>query len=118
MRHLFRLLVVLPIAVILLLFAIANRHVVTVSFDPFQGNGVVGPALTAPLFIVLTLAGLVGLLVGGFVAWLRQGRWRRQARDAKAEIDRLRADLFAARAEAAKPAMSTALVVSDQARAA
>lgn len=121
MKHVFRLLVVLPIAVILLLFAIANRHVVTVSLDPFSGNGVGGPSLTAPLFIVLTLTGLVGLLVGGFVAWLRQARWRRAARDARAEVqaaraeaDRLRADLLAARAHSAlplsAPSTSTALV--------
>lgn len=116
MKILFRIFIVLPIAVVLLLFAIANRHIVTVSFDPFPGNDIQGPAITAPLFIVLLLTGLAGLLVGGFATWLTQGRWRRQARDARAdassarvEADRLRADLLAARVSSDNAA-GTALV--------
>lgn len=85
MRTLFRLLVVLPLAVLIVLFAVANRHLVMVSFDPFPGNDVQGPQLTAPLFLLLFLAGAVGVLAGGVAVWLRQGRFRKQARVAKAE---------------------------------
>ncbi|MFO1134206.1 MAG: hypothetical protein U1E30_03220 [Rhodoblastus sp.] len=53
MRTLFRLLVVLPLAVLIVLFAVANRHLVMVSFDPFPGNDIQGPQLTAPLFLLL-----------------------------------------------------------------
>lgn len=116
MKHLFRIFIVLPIALVLLVFAIANRHVVTVSFDPFPGNDIQGPAITAPLFVALMLAGLAGLLVGGFVVWMRQGRWRREARNARteanaarAEADRMRADLLATRVSA-DAATGTALV--------
>jgi len=85
MRTLFRLLVVLPLAIVIVLFAVANRHLVLVSFDPFPGNDIQGPQLTAPLFLLLFLAGAVGVLAGGVTVWLRQGRFRRQAREAKAE---------------------------------
>ena len=104
MKTLFRIFVVLPIALVLLLFAVANRREVTVSFDPFSGGDIAGPAITAPLFIVLILTGVVGLLAGALVAWLRQRHWRREARlsradadTARAEADRLRADLMATR---------------------
>ncbi len=85
MRTLFRLIVVLPLAILIVLFAVANRHLVMVSFDPFPGNDVQGPQLTAPLFLLLFLAGAVGVLAGGVAVWLRQGRFRKQARVAKAE---------------------------------
>lgn len=116
MRLLFRIFVVLPIALLLLLFAIANRHLITVSFDPFPGNDIDGPALTAPLFLALLMAGLAGLLFGGFVVWVRQQRWQREARyarleasNARAEAERLRADLVALRISS-QPTTGTALV--------
>ena len=65
MRTLFRLLIVLPLAILIVLFAVANRHLVMVSFDPFPGNDIQGPQLTAPLFLLLFLAGSVGVLAGG-----------------------------------------------------
>ena len=85
MRTLFRLVVVLPVALVILAFAVANRHWVTVSFDPFPGNDISGPQLTAPLFLLLFLSGALGVLAGGCIVWLRQGRHRREAREAKAE---------------------------------
>jgi uncharacterized integral membrane protein len=85
MRTLFRLLVVLPIAIVIVAFAVANRHWVTVSFDPFPGNDISGPQITAPLFLLLFLSGMIGVFAGGCIVWFRQGRHRRDAREAKAE---------------------------------
>ncbi len=90
MRTLFRLLVVLPMALVILLFAVANRHLVLVSFDPFPGNDIQGPQITAPLFLLLFLAGAIGVLAGGVTVWFRQGRFRKQAREAKAEATEAR----------------------------
>ncbi|MDE2578851.1 MAG: DUF1049 domain-containing protein [Hyphomicrobiales bacterium] len=111
MKILFRIFVLLPIGLALLLFALANRHSVTVSFDPFSGD-IPGFAITAPLFIHLILAGAVGALAGGFVVWWRQGRFRRAARQARDEADdlkneaqRLRNKLAEATAPAAAPAL-------------
>ena len=90
MRTLFRLLIVLPLAALIVLFAVANRHLVLVSLDPFPGNDIQGPQLTAPLFLLLFLAGAVGVLAGGMTVWFRQGRFRKQAREARAEATEAR----------------------------
>lgn len=83
-------LILLPLAAVLVLLAMANRHAVTLSLD-FLLTG--KPVLTAtlPLFVVLLGALLAGVIVGGIAAWLRQGKWRREARRAEAEARELRA---------------------------
>ena len=71
--------VVVPLAVILIALAVANRGVVAFTLDPFNpGN----PALTLdmPLFVLLFLALLLGLVVGSCATWIRQGRYRKAAR--------------------------------------
>jgi uncharacterized integral membrane protein len=114
LRKLFMMFVVVPLAVLFVIFAVANRHVVSVSLDPFGSDA---PSLTVamPLFIlILTLMG-VGVLVGGFATWRSQAKWRRAARrldvEAQAlriERDALKADL-AAREMPALPPPNTSL---------
>jgi uncharacterized integral membrane protein len=84
-------LILVPLAVVIVALAVANRHAVTLSLDPLSADK---PALAAtlPLFVTLLLALLAGVLVGGIAAWLRQGKWRRAARRAEAEARRLRAE--------------------------
>jgi hypothetical protein len=36
---------------------------------------------------------VIGILIGGAAVWFRQGRWRRQARQEKGEVDRLRREV-------------------------
>jgi uncharacterized integral membrane protein len=99
MRMLFRLFVIVPIAIVLLMFAFANRHLVTLSFDPFAGNDVAGPSITAPLFILLILAIGVGVILGGVSSWFKQARLKRQLRDARAEAEEARAEAARLRRE-------------------
>jgi uncharacterized integral membrane protein len=99
MRMLFRLFVIVPIAIVLLMFAFANRHLVTVSFDPFAGNDVAGPSITAPLFILLILAIGVGVILGGVSSWFKQARLKRALRDARAEAEEARAEAARLRRE-------------------
>jgi uncharacterized integral membrane protein len=84
--------IVVPLAAVIIAFAVANRETVTVSFDPFSS---VSPAYAAtlPLFAVILLALIVGVVVGGVAAWLRQSRWRRAARQLDGENRTLRAEL-------------------------
>lgn len=84
--------IVIPPAVLLIAFAVANRHSVTVSFDPFTA---VNPAYAAtlPLFAVILLVLIVGVVVGGVAAWIRQSKWRRAARQLDGEARQLRAEL-------------------------
>lgn len=99
MRTLFRLFVIVPIAIVLLMFAFANRHLVTVSFDPFAGNDIAGPAIRAPLFIVLILSAGVGVILGGVAAWFKQARLERAVREAQAEAEEARAEAARLRRE-------------------
>ena len=107
-RKILTAIIVIPPAALLIAFAVANRETVTVSFDPFSS---VNPAYAAslPLFAVVMVVLIAGVLVGGIAAWFRQGRWRRAARQLEAENRTLRSDLDevrrrAAAATAAEPA--------------
>ncbi|WP_309082557.1 LapA family protein [Chelativorans sp.] len=82
-------LVVIPLAVILIALAVANRAFTPFTIDPFNpGN----PALTIelPLFVYLFLSLILGLVIGGAATWFRQGRYRRLARERALEAERLR----------------------------
>jgi uncharacterized integral membrane protein len=70
------------LALVLIAFAVANRHTVTLSFDPFNQ---VDPAfaLALPLYQLMFLLLICGVAVGGCAAWLRQGKWRSRARRAE-----------------------------------
>lgn len=73
------LIILVPLAVILIALAAANRAPTPFTIDPFQpGN----PDLTIvlPLFVWLFAALVIGVLVGSCATWLRQGRYRKQAR--------------------------------------
>jgi hypothetical protein len=99
MRKFVAIVVLVPLAVVLVMFAVANRALVTVSFDPFSS---VEPAfaLKMPLFVLIFVLVGLGVLAGGIAAWLRQHKWRARARQAEAEARDLRARLEAQRLEA------------------
>ena len=79
MRKFFTAVVVIPLGLIFIIFAVANRHWVTVSFDPFNS---VTPtvAVTLPLFVVIIASAILGVIAGGIGTWFKQGHWRRAAR--------------------------------------
>ena len=91
MRRFLTLLILIPLAAVIVFFSVANRESVTVSLDPFHGST---PALSfsAPLFVLLFGVLVLGLLIGGCAVWIRQGRWRRAARKAEIEAERLKAE--------------------------
>lgn len=81
--------VFVPLAIVLIALAVANRESVAFTVDPFNpGN----PALTAnlPLFIYLFLAVALGMVVGSLATWIRQGRYRKLARQRGIEAESLR----------------------------
>lgn len=88
--------IVVPLAMVIIAFAVANRATVTVSFDPFSSTSP-AYAATLPLFAVILLVLIAGVVVGGAAAWLRQSKWRRRARELEAENRTLRAELDAIR---------------------
>jgi uncharacterized integral membrane protein len=100
MRKFFTALVLIPLGLIFIVFAVANRHLVTVSFDPFNSSAP-SIAVTLPLFVVIIAAAIAGVAAGGCATWFRQRRWRRAARQHEAEARQARAQLADLRASAA-----------------
>src|SRR5260221_5559398 len=92
MRKFFTGLVLIPLGVIFVVFAVANRHAVTVSFDPFNSTD---PSLGVrlPLFVVIIAVAILGVVAGGTATWFRQRHWRRAARRHEAEVRRMRAQM-------------------------
>jgi uncharacterized integral membrane protein len=88
-RKFFMAIVLIPLAAVLIAFAVANRQTVTVSFDPFDPAQ---PAYAAslPLFILILVILIFGVLLGGIAVWLRQARWAWAARRAEKENRELR----------------------------
>lgn len=91
LRKIITTVVVVPLAAVIIAFAVANREIVNVSFDPFSSTNP-AYAVTLPLFAVILLVLIVGVVVGGAAAWLRQAKWRRLARQVEAENRGLRAE--------------------------
>ena len=77
--------VIIPLAAIIVAFGVANRQAVTVSFDPFSAAAP-AYAATLPLFAILFAVLILGVLIGGIAAWIRQGKWRRAARRLDGEV--------------------------------
>jgi len=100
MRRVLFLVILVPLAIVIVILSVANRASVVFSLDPFGGNAL---SFAAPLFVFLFAALLLGILVGGIAAWLRQGKWRHAARIERAEATRLRTELVRQRARPAEP---------------
>jgi uncharacterized membrane protein YciS (DUF1049 family) len=94
--------VLVPLAIVIVMFAVANRELIAVSFDPFDSANPAF-ALKLPLFILIFVLVGLGVLVGGIAAWLRQHKWRARARRAEADIKRLRTELDTQRSLAVVP---------------
>ena len=84
--------VLVPLGLIFIVFAVANRHLVTVSFDPFNSSDP-SIAVTLPLFVVLILVAIMGVVAGGFATWFEQRHWRRAARRHEAAARQARTQL-------------------------
>ena len=91
-------LVLVPLCAVLVLFALANRHLVALNFNPFLPvPSEPAPGYGVPLFVVLYLVLLAGVLAGGTATWFAQGRhrrrekhWRRETQHLSEELERMR----------------------------
>jgi lipopolysaccharide assembly protein A len=81
-----RWLLIALIAIILTVFAVTNRDVVTLTLWPLT-------VLSTSLNFVVLLSLLVGFLAGELVAWINAGRWRREARQRARRIEELEREL-------------------------
>jgi uncharacterized integral membrane protein len=113
MRKFIAAVILIPLAILMVMFAVANRGSIPISLDPFSSSA---PALTVhmPLFLLLLIVLIIGVLAGGIAAWLRQSKWRRAARrldrelrTARAETEEARRRLAAAQTPPPMPAIPT-----------
>jgi uncharacterized integral membrane protein len=102
MRRFFTGLVLIPLGLIFLVFAVANRHLVTVSFDPFNSSDP-SVGFRLPLFVIIIGVAIAGVVAGGSATWFRQRQWRRAARQHEADARQARAQLADLRAGAMTP---------------
>jgi hypothetical protein len=84
-------LLAVPIGVVVVALAVANRRPIVLSLDPFRPDS---PAFSVavPVFALIFAALLIGVVLGGLTVWWRQGVNRRLSRARRREIERLQAD--------------------------
>lgn len=92
LRKIVTAIIVVPLGAVIVAFAVANRQTVTVSFDPFSATSP-AYAATLPLFVLLFTVLILGVIVGGIAAWIRQSKWRRIARKLDADVRALHDEL-------------------------
>ena len=84
--------ILIPLLIVLVMFAVANRQYVTISFDPFDTEHPAF-ALKPPLFILMFVLIAAGAIIGGITTWVGQRKWRARARRADREIRALHEQL-------------------------
>lgn len=97
-------LIIAPISLVVIVFAVANRQSVTLSFDPFSSDA---PALavTMPLYWLMFAALALGIVLGGVATWFKQGKWRRAARRNRSAAVRAEREAADLKGQAAGPAL-------------
>jgi uncharacterized integral membrane protein len=97
-RRIVNWLILAPVAVLAVILAVANRTPVSVSLDPFA-RAASTFSFQVPLFAVVFLSMILGVVIGGIAVWWRQGRYRKRARQAEADAAAARAEAERLRAE-------------------
>ena len=81
LKSAFNLIVMVPLGIVLVVLSVANRQSVTLALNPFRPEDSV-LSVSAPFFVFLLAALIIGLLLGALSTWLAQGKYRRRAREA------------------------------------
>lgn len=97
MRKLLTWILLPPVAVVVVVFAIANRGAVPVSLHPLPLE------FGLPLYAVVMTSVLLGVVAGGAAAWARGRGWRRLARERRRRLERQEAELERLRRQTPAP---------------
>jgi uncharacterized integral membrane protein len=90
--------VLVPLSLVLIVFALANRQSVILNFNPFVPiDAPVSPGVGVPFFLVLFGVLLLGVLLGGIATWFAQASHRRDERAYRREAERLTREVAALR---------------------
>ena len=67
--------VLVPLCLVLIVFALANRQLVVVNFNPLvPSESLTTPGVGVPLFLVLFTVLLMGVVLGGIATWFAQSQ--------------------------------------------
>jgi hypothetical protein len=100
LRRFLQAIILVPIAGALVAWGVANRHMVVVSFDPFDPANP-AYAMTVPLYLLGFAILIAGVVLGGIATWFEQGKWRKARARLAAEVVVVRSELEHARRHAA-----------------
>ncbi|WEX77773.1 DUF1049 domain-containing protein [Sinorhizobium numidicum] len=107
-KKLINIVVLVPVGVILIVLSVANRQMVTLALNPFNTADTV-LSVSAPFFVFLFLAVILGLIVGATAMWINQGKYRRRARNEANEALKWHREAEKQRRQAESQAQHTAL---------
>ncbi|MCB9992682.1 MAG: LapA family protein [Hyphomicrobiaceae bacterium] len=79
----------LPLSLVLIVFALANRQTITLNFDPTSETSPLIPPVHVPLFLLIYVLLIAGILLGGVATWFTQGKQRREKRHWRKHAARL-----------------------------
>jgi uncharacterized integral membrane protein len=105
LRRILRWIVGLPIAILVIAFAVANRQWTRLSLDPFSSTSPV-LSINMPLWALFIVGVFTGILVGWGFCWVAQGKHRRLARERGREIARLQSEAEASKSVSGEQAIA------------
>lgn len=108
-------LVLVPLCLLVLIFALANRHQVAVNFNPLASVDASAPGVGMPLFLVIYAVLFIGISLGGLAVWFTQSGHRQAEKRLRKDNDKLRAELEGARRAPARTE-DPALLAADELR--
>ena len=90
--------VLVPLCLVLVIFALANRQLVVINFNPLvPSESLTTPGVGVPMFLVLFTVLLMGVVLGGVATWFAQSHHRRDERSYRREAERLTREVDAMR---------------------
>ena len=83
--------------------AVANRGMVTLNLLPQGLDRVMSRSVELPLYVVILLSVIAGMVLGYLLEWLREHKHRRQAAQKAREAARLSGEVDRLRRQSGKP---------------
>ncbi len=105
--------VLIPISLLLIFFALANRHLVKLNFDPLTPENPFLPSVNIPLFIIIFAILLLGIILGGVAVWFSQAKNRKALRKTRNEVNYLKLELSQLKQQSEKNIKDKNLLAPD-----
>ncbi len=98
---------------VLVVLALANRQTVTLGLLPEQLADVFPVSIDLPLFVVIMLAALAGLVVGEVLEFFREHKVRKEAAEKRREVAQLNQEVKALKKEAGREDDDVLALIND-----